>query len=154
MLERGFWLYVWRVASPEGDVLYVGRTGDNSPPYASAPYTRMGQHLGRAKHQNALHQHLSKRGIDPLTCSSFDLSTHGPVYPEVKNDGTDRAERFKKHLPFRNNVAVMEKLLCDGLREAGYLVMNIVRCRFELSVPGVDKWQVAKSAFRQEFPDL
>ena len=50
MLRRGFWLYVWQVEDSEGgEWLYVGRTGDNSSPHASAPYTRMGQHLGKIK---------------------------------------------------------------------------------------------------------
>ena len=45
MLERGFWLYVWRIASPIGEVLYVGRTGDSSSLNASPPFMRMAQHL-------------------------------------------------------------------------------------------------------------
>jgi hypothetical protein len=37
MLRRGFWLYVWEIKTPDGkDVLYVGRTGDNSSPYAQS----------------------------------------------------------------------------------------------------------------------
>ncbi len=43
MLERGFWLYVWRIASPIGELLYVGRTGDSASPNASPPFMRMGQ---------------------------------------------------------------------------------------------------------------
>ena len=45
MLERGFWLYVWKVETPAGEYLYVGRTGDNSTPYATPPYQRMGPFL-------------------------------------------------------------------------------------------------------------
>ena len=41
MLQRGFWLYVWRVQTPKGERLYVGRTGDSSSPHATAPYTRV-----------------------------------------------------------------------------------------------------------------
>ncbi len=65
MLERGFWLYVWRVRVDQKQLLYVGRTGDNSSPFATAPYTRMGQHLGKQKNQNALRRHLEVKGIRP-----------------------------------------------------------------------------------------
>ena len=62
MLQRGFWLYVWRVQTPMGERLYVGRTGDSSSPHATAPYTRMGQHLGFSKAQNSLRRLLSEAG--------------------------------------------------------------------------------------------
>ena len=84
MLQRGFWLYVWRVETPKGEMLYVGRTGDNSSPFATAPYQRMGQHLGHVKTQNALRRHLAKNDIEPEDCTSFHLITHGPLYPEVE----------------------------------------------------------------------
>ena len=38
VLERGFWLYVWRIDTPKGGMLYVGRTGDESSPHASLPF--------------------------------------------------------------------------------------------------------------------
>lgn len=82
MLRRGFWLYVWRVETSTGDLHYVGRTGDNSSPHASAPYTRMGQHLGSVATQNALRKHLEKRGV-PLESCTFHLISHGPLYNEV-----------------------------------------------------------------------
>lgn len=61
MTERGFWLYVWEVKVEADEVLYVGRTGDNSSPYASSVYRRMGQHLGDADNTNALLRHLKGR---------------------------------------------------------------------------------------------
>lgn len=49
MLQRGFWLYAWKVVGPEGEEwVFVGRTGDNSSPNAARAYIRMGQHLGSA----------------------------------------------------------------------------------------------------------
>ena len=42
MLGRGFWLYVWRIRVNSETLLYVGRTGDESSPHASAPYDRFG----------------------------------------------------------------------------------------------------------------
>lgn len=154
MLERGFWLYVWRAVSPVGDLHYVGRTGDNSSPHATAPYTRMGQHLGFAKNQNALRKHIEKRGIAPESCANFDLITHGPIYPEIIKDTDDRDVLMERHKPFRNQVGAMEKLLCDDLKAAGYDVMNTVICRFQLSDDGAAKWEAAKNAFRDEFPRL
>jgi hypothetical protein len=35
MLQRGFWLYVWRVQTPKGERLYVGRT--ESPRFHRRP---------------------------------------------------------------------------------------------------------------------
>ncbi len=154
MLRRGFWLYVWRVTGPEEPVFYVGRTGDNSSPRATAPYTRMGQHLGFLKNQNALRKYLEVRGMTPEDSLSFDLIAHGPIYPEVDHDGSDREVLMERHKPIRNQVGAMEKLLCDGLKDAGYDVMNVVNCRWTLDAGGEEKWEAAKEAFRKEFPEL
>lgn len=154
MLARGFWLYVWRITAPVGVLHYVGRTGDNSSPHATAPYTRMGQHLGFAKNQNALRRHLDRLGIAPEQCARFDLICHGPIYPQVDHDGSDRDVLMERHKPMRDQVGAMEKLLCDGLKAAGYEVMNTVNCRWTLTEDGARKWQDAKEAFRQDFPDL
>ena len=35
ILERGFWLYVWKVTAPNKTVFYVGRTGDSSSRWIS-----------------------------------------------------------------------------------------------------------------------
>ena len=119
MLQRGFWLYAWRVVAPDGrELVYVGRTGDNSSPNASPAYIRMGQHLGFAKTQNALRRHLVTRGIAPESCRSFDLVAHGPIYPEVEKPETfsheDRLLRqqlMERHIPLRDIVGAMEKQL-------------------------------------------
>jgi hypothetical protein len=78
MLRRGMWRYVWRVETPRGERLYVGRTGDNSSPYATAPYTRMGQHLGFSKAANSLRRLLTENGITPEECAHYELIAHGP----------------------------------------------------------------------------
>ena len=80
MLRRGFWLYVWRVTTADdNELLYVGRTGDNSSPNAAPPYTRMGQHLGSIKNQNALRSQLIMSRVTPEECRKFDLIAHGPI---------------------------------------------------------------------------
>jgi hypothetical protein len=143
MLKRGFWLYVWSAVTPVGEYLYVGRTGDNSSPNAVPPYQRMGQHLGHQKNQNALRKHLEKQGIVPEECASFHLVAHGPIFPE--------AENMALHLEPRDIVAAMEKALADALKEAGYNVLNTVKCRMCLDQ---ELWETVRWAFAQHFPKL
>jgi hypothetical protein len=159
MLRRGFWLYVWRVLAPDGsELLYVGRTGDNSSPNAAPAYIRMGQHLGSAKNQNALRRHLTDRKIEPEECREFDLVAHGPIHPEViRPDDFDptnkdsRAALMETHLPFRNEVGAMEKRLAEDLSLAGYNVMNVVK--WSHSVNDL-LWQPIREAFSVDFPKL
>lgn len=151
MLRRGFWLYVWRVETPTGELLYVGRTGDNSSPHASAPYTRMGQHLGSAPTQNALRKHLEKRGL-PLEDCVFHLVSHGPLYDEVaKADGAPRAALLAAHTPLRDIVGAMEKALADELSAAVYAVLNTVNCKWPLDAA---LWAPVRAAFAEHFPRL
>ncbi|WP_406720547.1 hypothetical protein RPE78_10825 [Thioclava litoralis] len=114
----------------------------------------MGQHLGKARTQNALRRQLAARGLRPEDCLRFELYSHGPIYPEIHIDGADRATLMAQHIPFRNQVAVMEKLLCDGMKAGGYEVMNSVGCKWALSDDGSAKWAEAKQAFQTAFPDL
>ncbi|ACF00041.1 conserved hypothetical protein [Rhodopseudomonas palustris TIE-1] len=159
ILRRGFWLYVWRVVRDQSpDLLYVGRTGDNSSPNASPPYIRMGQHLGSIKNQNALRQHLCKRGITPEDCQSFELVAHGPIYPEVvkpenfsHSDSVTKARLMKMHRPIRDIVGAMEKRLAGELRSAGYDVLNSVKWQYD--VPEID-WLPVRQAFAADFPKL
>jgi hypothetical protein len=148
MLQRGFWLYVWRVETPLGEMLYVGRTGDNSSPNATAPYTRMGQHLGQIKTQNALRKHLEKRGINPETCKAFHLLACGPLYPEV---GRNMDDRMALHMPFRNIVGAMEKELALALAQAGYDVLNAVSWKHPLDIT---LWKPVVEVFAKHFPKL
>lgn len=121
MLGRGFWLYVWRVTTPKGEMLYVGRTGDSSSPHATAPYTRMGQHLGFSKAANSLRRLLTENGIMSEQCANFELISHGPIYREIGlTDGQDRDEQMALHKPVRDKVAGLEKKLRDELCDAGY----------------------------------
>lgn len=159
MLRRGFWLYVWRVVAPDSsELLYVGRTGDNSSPNASPAYIRFGQHLGMAKTQNALRRHLTGRGIAPEECREFDLVAHGPVHPEVakpsdfdQKDAEARLALMARHLPLRDIVGAMEKRLADDLAAAGYEVMNTVK--WTPTIPDED-WHPIRAAFMPAFPRL
>lgn len=152
MLKRGFWLYVFQVETPEGEMLYVGRTGDNSSPHATAPYTRMGQHLGFAKTQNALRRLLFESGIKPEDCAAFHLIAHGPIEAEIdKIDGEDRETRMARHLPPRNRVGALEKALAEALKDAGYSVLNKVKWKHPHDV---ESWAMVRAAFAVRFPKL
>jgi hypothetical protein len=152
MLKGGFWLYVWRVETPKGEMLYVGRTGDNSSHHASAAYTRMGQHLGSATTQDALRQHLRKEGLEPEDCSAFHLVAHGPIYPEVERTlGLDRVALMAKHLPLRDVVGAMEKALAEELNQAGYRVLNTVKWKHPYD-PAI--WETVQTAFAKHFPRI
>ena len=143
MIERGFWLYVWRIESPIGDLLYVGRTGDNSSANAATPFARMGQHLSTNKRQNPVRQHLERRLVQPETCTSFDLIAHGPIFEEAQ-DGPTHKER-------RDVVAALEKALADTLARSGYVVLNQVKCRHDLDTR---RWTKVREAFVAYFPRL
>jgi hypothetical protein len=143
MLERGFWLYVWKASTPDGELLYVGRTGDSSSPFATPPYRRMGQHLGDNRHQNALRRHLEQRGIEPELCASFRMTAFGPLFEQQVDVAAHREPR--------DIVAALEKKLADALRAADYEVLNTVHCKAPLRD---DLWERVKAAFATEFPRL
>lgn len=158
MLQRGFWLYVWRVEVP-GEAepwLYVGRTGDNSSPNATAPYTRMGQHLGSLENQNALRKHLEAKGLTLEECA-FHLISHGPIHPEVERPAcleerkARRDELMEVHRPLRDEVGAYERDLAAALAEAGYQVLNTVRWK---PVGDPDRWRHILDEFAKHFPKL
>jgi hypothetical protein len=152
MLQRGFWLYVWRIDTPKGERLYVGRTGDSSSPKATAPYTRMGQHLGFAKASNSLRRLLTENGIEPEECFEYDLISYGPIFPEIGlSEGQDRDRQMELHKPVRDRMAALERDLRDALVDAGYSVLNVVRSKAR---PDTEKWLEVLDAFSANFPKL
>ena len=152
MLQRGFWLYVWRVETPKGERLYVGRTGDSSSPHATAPYTRMGQHLGFSKAQNSLRRLLTEAGVEPETCGRFDLISYGPIFPETGlAEHQDRDEQMTLHKPVRDQMAALEKKLRDALVAAGHDVLNVVHSKKQCDA---SHWEMVRTTFAQHFPEL
>jgi hypothetical protein len=142
-LQRGFWLYVWEVTDPDGaKLLYVGRTGDSSSANAQSPFNRMGQHLGTTKTSSMLRNHLDRRGIVPERCD-FRLVARGPILDEADDWGT--------HVELRDVIGAIEKKLAESLAEAGYMVMNTVRCRQPLNEA---LYEEVRTAFAAEFPGL
>jgi len=117
LLERGFWLYVWRVKQESREVLYVGRTGDSSSQFAGSPFSRLGQHLDlRSKATaNMLFRNLKQGGFDPVRCS-YSLFAVGPLYPEQ--------ETLSSHRKVRDLVAPLESALAWQLQADGYRVLG------------------------------
>ena len=145
MLRRGFYLYVWRITTPDGQrALYVGRTGDSSSPHAQSLFNRLGQNLGTLANASMVRNNLEKRGIDPVTCQ-FEMVGFGPIFEEMP--GKDMAA----HKPIRDKVAAVEKRLAEDLTAAGYDVMNVVRSNAPLDL---DVYEPVKAAFAAEFPEL
>jgi hypothetical protein len=152
MLQRGFWLYVWRVQTPKGERLYVGRTGDSSSPHAKAPYTRMGQHLGFSKAANSLRRLLTETGVEPETCGQFDLISYGPIFPEIGMTKDQlRADQMLLHTPVRDQMAALEKKLRDALLAAGYKVLNMVHSKKQCDA---NHWAAVRTAFAEHFPEI
>ena len=143
MTERGFWLYVWRVASSDNrELLYVGMTGDTSSPNAASPFGRMGQHLDPKSLGNALLQYLGTYRVAAKDCK-FELISHGPLFCEAPNMG--------EHKGPWSRVSSVEKELRDALVRAGYEVMNLVGSRQPLDT---ELWEQVRTAFAKHFPKL
>ena len=124
LLERGFWLYVWEITTPQDTHLYyVGRTGDSSSIKAQSPFNRMGQHLGFNKHANPLRRYLNAEDVDPERCL-FRLVTYGPILEE--------AATLEEHRQRRDRIGAIEKALAAAMVAAGYQVLNRVNCRIDV----------------------
>lgn len=145
VLERGFWLYVWKVETADGhELLYVGRTGDSSSLNAQSPFNRVGQHLGENNEStNQLRTHLSAHQIDPVTCKNFHFYAYGPLLPEE--------DTREAHYRSRDKMAACEKMLQQALTEAGYSVLNTVSSRKQLDER---LWASVRAAFAEKFPKL
>jgi hypothetical protein len=143
LLQRGFWLYVWKVTTPEqAHLYYVGRTGDSSSSNAQSPFNRMGQHLGFNDKSNVLRRQLVSKGVAPESCS-FALVTHGPILAESKGEA--------QHRNRRDTVAALEKGLADAMSDVGYEVMNTVHCRKPIDA---ELFAEVHAAFAAHFPAL
>lgn len=144
VLERGFWLYAWRIETADGrELVYVGRTGDSSSKNAQSPFNRVSGHLGSNSRANALQRHLTKRGLTQQQCRRLDFITCGPIFPE----GSTIEQRNER----RDIVGALEKKLRDELVDAGYEVLNTVHCRMPLD-PAL--WAEVRAAFGRELDRL
>lgn len=118
ILERGFWIYLWKITHGKEISIYVGRTGDSSSLNAGSPFTRMSNHLDsnpKAK-GNSLWRLLNKNNVDPRNCH-FEMLALGPLFPE-QNDMT-------KHRKHRDTLAAIEQKLAKHCRINGFVVLGI-----------------------------
>ena len=83
LLQRGFWLYVWRVSQGRKRAYYVGRTGDSSSKFAASPFSRVSRHLDT--HRNGF-QPAAKEHDDPCRLQPVRL------YQDVAGRGFARDE--------------------------------------------------------------
>jgi hypothetical protein len=144
ILKRGFWLYVWTITL-QGDrrVYYVGRTGDASSARAQSPFSRISGHLGSNEHANALQKNLKKRGIDFGKCVQLEFVTSGPLHEEAGD--------WDAHKPLRDKVHALERDLCNGLKAAGYDVLNDVPCTLPTDN---EAWKAVRDTFAGHFERL
>jgi hypothetical protein len=141
LLERGFWLYVWEIESPDKSrYLYVGRTGDHASGAVQSPFNRLCNHLGSNTHSNALQRHLRKHGIE-VACCSLRFLPFGPI----------TMPSALEHRTACDTMQALEKALADALRDAEYKVMNTVGCRTALDQ---NLWLEVKAAYSQHFARL
>jgi len=117
ILARGFWLYVWKIVSPNRVLLYVGRTGDSSSPNAASPFSRLSAHLQSKETAkgNSMHRRLLAEGVDPTT-ATFQMAAAGPLLPEQSS--------FVAHCPYRDRMAAMECELANRLGRTGWDVVG------------------------------
>jgi len=117
ILERGFWLYVWRIKHENTEFLYVGRTGDSSSRFAASPFSRLSRHLDVSENASAnmLLRHVKQRGLDPISCS-FEMLAIGPLYKEQPN--------LAEHRKIRDIVAPLESAVAHYLRQKGFVVVS------------------------------
>src|SRR5260221_9235784 len=117
LLQRGFWLYGWHITRPDGEWLYVGRTGDSSSAKAGSPFGRVAQHLDTrlTAKGNSMARQLKTLGIAPAECT-FEVTAVGPILPEPAC--------IEDHRPLRNTVAAVEKALAAHLRVRGSTVIG------------------------------
>jgi len=118
ILERGFWLYVWRIECHDRVFFYVGRTGDSSSKFAASPFSRLSQHLGVRKTAtaNMLMRHVRRLKMDPLACD-FELLALGPLFTEQST--------LELHRKYRDRIAPLEAALAAHLRSKGLEVVGI-----------------------------
>jgi|SRR4051812_46673100 hypothetical protein len=145
VLRRGFWIYVWAVKTPQnGNLIYVGRTGDTSSPFAQSPFRRIGQHVdpNPKSKSNALARHLRKLVIAPEECK-FKFTAIGPVFSECAD--------MNSHLPVRDSTAALERNTADWFNERGYRVLGDHPKRRQANN---EIWHFIREQLSQRFPNL
>jgi len=126
ILERGFWLYVWKIKFENTLYFYVGRTGDSSLAHASSPFNRICQHLDFRDNAkgNFLAKRLKEAAINPYK-SKFNMLALGPFFHEQ--------DTFENHKPFRDHMATLESEVANHLKAYNFNVLGIHHPKAEVS---------------------
>lgn len=146
LLQRGFWIYIWRISNKERRWYYVGRTGDNSSVNAASPFSRLSDHFNTrsSASANMILRHLNLLGVDSTNCF-FEMLAIGPLYLEQTN--------MEDHLAFRDRTAAIESATAKYIHEKGQEVMG--KHPRATSIEG-EVWNVVKpeiDRFLSESPD-
>jgi hypothetical protein len=122
LLDRGYWLYIWRVTCGSQLFIYVGRTGDSSSNNAGSPFTRIGNHLDSrpTARGNSLWRLLIKEKVDPHKCK-FEMTAIGPIFNEEKDTIGHRQRR--------DQMAGLERDVARHLKARGLAVLGIHHSR-------------------------
>ncbi len=112
LLERGYWLYVWKIETPEGVLVHVGHTGDSVNAGAGTVVARLGAVLDTREQArgNSLARLVAGRGLEPLACT-YRLLALGPFQPE--------SESMHEHRPRRVEMQERAAGLCAALEARG-----------------------------------
>lgn len=113
LLERGFWLYVWRVKHNEQTLLYVGHTANGSS-HASSPCSRLAELLD-VRPSARLNAYIRAAGFDPVN-SAYELLAIGPLFPEQTT--------IQAHRKFRDIIIPLECALVLHLSSCGHRVIG------------------------------
>ena len=142
LLQRGFWIYAWKIVGPRDEQLcYVGMTGDVTRA-AQSPFGRATSTLGFNKYANTLRKALEIRGVDPERCKALTLAAYGPLY------NTDDAEHYMEHW---HKVRALERALFDALRDDGFEPINKQRPHGRPDYDA-DLFDAIRAAFVVHFP--
>lgn len=81
--------------------------------------------------------------MSPERCGAFHFVSHGPLFAEARD--------MESHIEPRNKIAALEKGLAEALCEAGYHVLNTVKCKKPVDRDMLSELLVA---FAAHFPKL
>jgi len=145
ILNRDFWLYVWRIGLPNEAVMhYVGMTGDTGSGRSQSAANRVAAHLGFNIHSNALRRYMRERRQTELEdCRSLEFFAFGPVYPEPAEADYPMT---------RGKVAALEKHLWHRMEASGYEMLNT--SPRATAARDDDCWADICAAFQRHFPHL
>ncbi|MXZ90248.1 MAG: hypothetical protein F4W95_12340 [Chloroflexi bacterium] len=143
----GLWLYVLRVESPEGELIYVGMTGSNNGTIAKSPFRRFWIHIDRIPKNSTTYSVFKQSpcfaDIDPWQCGEIRMVAVGPIFPAT----TDKHEFDEQ----KRKILAMERELINDLSTTGYQVINEISKR---RVPDPELWQRVRAEFAVHFPKL